>query len=440
MVMDKMRLLPFLLLSFLIHVVVLTGINISVPSSLSIPELPKLIPVEVVLIERKPSSILTFKETEFLKDALVAEVQTVMGTPSATPMKDFPGPIPKKGTFRPSLNVEQIPTPGTLPVGHEGKEVESRRVVSRSLTPPLRLPAVFHSPLDQSPLPEVEDARVLTQAKKGRGRTPPVTSEKITAPLGRNRPHPEFVSDLLPIPTVKSPVLPDKEEMILEKDENLQSHISNSAALESLRVKEAKITPQEPLMVDFERRGTFWRAENGFSILLVLDTSGSVKGPPLEGIKKSALEFVRLLRKMDRCATMTFNDEVHMIVPFSSNKNLLRRKIISLMTEGRNTVMFDALHTALLLLKKEKNERRFIILFSDGKDEGSQSTPHAVINQARKAQIPVFSLGYSSVERKYLRTLENISRRTGGIFADAPQYLEIVDLFKTASKLKSKKK
>ncbi|UCF57776.1 MAG: VWA domain-containing protein, partial [Deltaproteobacteria bacterium] len=345
------RLILFFLLSFFIHVGVLVGIDVFAPPTPATPELPRLIPVDVVLIEERPSGILTSKETEFVKDALVAEAQTAMGTPSATPLDDFPGPIPEKGTFRPSLNVEQIPTPGILPVGQEGKEVQSRRVVSRSLSPPVRLPAVPYSPPDQPPLLEPEETRILTQAEKGGVATYATTLEKVTAPLGRNRPHPEFVADLVPIPTVKSPMLPDKGEMILGTQErSLQPHVGDLAALKRLRVTETetkiaeslsdelfprKTIPLEPLVTDFEKRGTFAGAESGFSILLVLDTSGSVKGPPLEGIKKSAMEFVSLLRKVDRCAAIMFNDEARLVVPFTSDKNLLRQKIASLQTEGR---------------------------------------------------------------------------------------------------------
>jgi len=340
-------------------------------------------------------------------------------------------------------------------MGQEGKEVESRRVVSRLLSPPLRLPEIPHSPSEQSPLLEAEEPRTLTQAEKGGIPTYSTTLEKITSPLGRNRPHPEFVSDLLPIPTVKSPALPEEREMIpAGQVESLQPHIGSSTTVGPLRVvKEAerkilesrrdipspgKTPPLEPLMTEFEKKGSLV-GKKGFSMLLVLDTSGSVKGPPLDGIKKSAMEFVSLLGELDRCAVITFNDEATLVVPFTSDKNRLSREIARVLPKGRNTVLYDALGQAFILLKKEKDKRRFVVLFSDGKDEGSRSTPNKVIKRARKSQISVFCLGYSRIERRYLRTLEKISQGTGGIFAEAPHFGEIVDLFRAASHSKGKK-
>jgi hypothetical protein len=197
--MNKKKFIPSLLLSFLIHLGVLTGIDVFLAPTPGMPEWPDLIPVDMVIIEEKEEgsqSDLTLKKTEFPKDPLIAKAETAKGTPSTTPVEDFPGPIPKEGTFKPSLNVEQIPTPGVLPPGQEGKEVQSRRVVSRSLSPPQHLPEIPPSPSDQTPLLEVEEPRVLTLAEKGGIPTESTTLEKITAPLGRNRPHPEFVSDL----------------------------------------------------------------------------------------------------------------------------------------------------------------------------------------------------------------------------------------------------
>jgi Mg-chelatase subunit ChlD len=442
---NKKRLLPSLFLSLLIHLGVLTGINVVFVPTPGIPKWRELIPVDMVIIEKEEGefpSNLRLKETGFSKESLIAKAQTAKGTPSTTPLEDFPGPIPKEGTFKPSLNVEQIPTSGVLPPGQEGKEVESRRVITRSPSLPQHLPAIPHSSSDQSPILEVEEPRVLTLAERGGIPTDSTTLEKITAPLGRNRPHSEFISDLPPIPTIKSPPLPEEKEMILAKqEESLQPPIGDSPTLRPLRAlekAEKKMVRNEPLLTGFERGGTLEGVEKGFSMVIVLDTSGSVKGPPLEGIKKSALEFVTLLGKLDRCGVITFNDEASLVVPLTSDKNRLKREIASLLTKGRNTVLFDALNKASLLLREEKDNRRFVVLFSDGKDEGSRSTLQEVVDRARKEQISFFCFGYSRVERRYLKTLENISQRTGGIFAEAPHFGEIVELFRTARGLKGK--
>jgi uncharacterized protein YegL len=425
----KKRLIPSLLFSLLIHLGVLTWIDLYFVPTPVMPERHDIIPVDMVIMEEKegksPKSDLAIKETGFSKKPLIAEAEIAKGTPSITSAEDFPGPIPKEGTFKPSLSVEQAPTAGVLPAGQEGKEVESRRVTSRSPNPPQRLPAISHSSPDQSPLLEVEKPRVLTLAERGGISTDSTTLEKITVPLGRNRPHPEVISDLLPIPTMKSPASPEEREMMPARQrETSRSNIGKS---------------KEPFLTGFEKRGTFMGEGKGFAILLVLDTSGSVKGPPLEGIKKSAMEFVSLLGESDRGGVITFNDEASLVAPFTSDKNTLKQKIAGLMTKGKNTVLFDALDQAFLVMEEEKDKRRFVVLFSDGKDEGSKSTPGEMINKARKSEIAVFCLGYSRIEKKYLKALESLSQSTGGIFAEAPHFGEIVELFRAARHVKDKR-
>ena len=101
-------------------------------------------------------------------------------------------------------------------------------------------------------------------------------------------------------------------------------------------------------------------------------------------------------------------------------------------------MLFDALDLALHLLRREEERSRFVVLFSDGKDEGSQSTARDVVDRARRWHIAVFCVGYSQVERRYLKTLEDISGETGGLFAEAPQFGEVVELFRAAREVKGK--
>ena len=183
--MNKKRLIPSIFLSFLIHLAVLTGIDVYFVPTPGMPQWPDLIPVDMVIVEEEeggPRSDLTVKEAEFPREPLIAKAERAKGTPSTSPVEDFPGPIPKEGTFKPSLNVEQMPTPGVLPPGQEGKEAASRRVISRSLSPQQHLPEIPHSPSDQSPLIEVEKPRVLTLAEKGGIPVDATTLEKITSP------------------------------------------------------------------------------------------------------------------------------------------------------------------------------------------------------------------------------------------------------------------
>lgn len=170
----------------------------------------------------------------------------------------------------------------------------------------------------------------------------------------------------------------------------------------------------------------------GAAFLFVLDTSGSVKGSPLEGIKRSAAEFVGLMGPNDLAGIMTFNDTIEMVQPFTSEKGRLRQEIAKIRTHGRWTLLFDALIKAVEVIREKDREGKFLILFSDGKDEGSRASLQDVIRMIRRSGVSIVCVGYSKVEKKYLETLRTIASQTGGIAADAPEFHDVVMLYKAA--------
>ncbi len=384
------------------------------------------------------------------RKALETKSQISAGTEARIDVSDLAGPIPKEGSFEPSLSVRHSPELGGLPRSREGEEVASKPTVSTFEMPPLSLSPVQPSRSDEPPPLEVEIPRVLTEAETGGPDTYSQTIQKIEAPIGRNRPSTHSVSDLPPIPTIESPSIPEQKEMILAAPNDLP--LEGVARAQTRRQVRSDVEPRllarkretaddptfitpkkEPTTLDLDTTPSFPfpGSAKGAAFLFVLDTSGSVKGPPLEGIKSSARQFVSLMGEKDRVGVMTFNDITEMVAAFTSEKELLGRKINSIQTAGTRTVLFDALMRAIHEIETEDRESKFVILFSDGKDEGSRSTPDEVIKRARASQISIFCLGYSRVERTYLGTLDTISQGTGGIFAEAPLFEEIVELLGT---------
>jgi uncharacterized protein YegL len=174
---------------------------------------------------------------------------------------------------------------------------------------------------------------------------------------------------------------------------------------------------------------TFPGSAKEATYLFVIDTSGSVGGAPLEGIKNSAREFIRLMGQNDRAGIMTFDDDPKLISSFTSEKKLLRQKIDKLRTAGKKTVLFDALMAASNLISREDREYRFIVLISDGKDEGSHSTIDNVIQETRRSGASILSIGYSKVEKEHLTSLRKLAGQTGGDFVHAPHFHDILTLY-----------
>ena len=169
---------------------------------------------------------------------------------------------------------------------------------------------------------------------------------------------------------------------------------------------------------------------HGVNFLLAIDTSGSVKGAPLKGIKKSAHDFVNLMGPKDLAGIITFDDSVRITGSFTADKAVLHKKIDSLRPTGTRTVLYDALPEAIEMMKKKDGKTKFIVLFSDGKDEGSQTSLENAIAALSRSDISILAVGYTRVEKKYLKIMSTIAVETGGIFVHTPQFRDMINLYR----------
>ena len=153
-----------------------------------------------------------------------------------------------------------------------------------------------------------------------------------------------------------------------------------------------------PIQIEQPLSMLFPGSAQGASFVLLVDTSGSVKGNPLQGIKASAIEFVSLMGAKDRVGLMTLDDRADLINDMTSKNENLKHTLGTLQTAGKLTVLYDALLAAARLLKKEQNENRHIVLFSDGKDEGSQANLEQVIEALQQSNISILAVGFTRVD------------------------------------------
>ena len=107
-----------------------------------------------------------------------------------------------------------------------------------------------------------------------------------------------------------------------------------------------------------------------FHVVLMLDTSASTE-EKLGQIQQAAIEFVDLLNSADRVKVISFDTEVRDLNKFTNDKRTVR-EAIKQTRSGTGTRLYDAVQTALDDLRPI-NQRRAIVLFTDGVDWHSDS-------------------------------------------------------------------
>jgi VWFA-related protein len=128
------------------------------------------------------------------------------------------------------------------------------------------------------------------------------------------------------------------------------------------------------------------------SIVLVLDTSGSVAGERLARLLAASNAVIDDLRPNDQAAVITFADEVALRSPFTRDHEAVKRTLTAVRANG-STTLCDALWVALHL-KAPDESRPVVLLFTDGVDNSSWISASQALDTARQAGTVIHAIGF----------------------------------------------
>jgi VWFA-related protein len=168
------------------------------------------------------------------------------------------------------------------------------------------------------------------------------------------------------------------------------------------------------------------------SVFLALDTSGSVAGEMLSALRAAAHALVEGVPRSDHVGLLTFNSRLALRVPPSSERAAVGRVIDRLEASG-GTALRDAIYAAMRV--SAPDERRVVVVFSDGADNRSWLSAEAVRDASRRTGAIVYAVCRTPVaaetppaafgggpppqrESGSLRELRLLAESTGGLFLE----------------------
>lgn len=165
---------------------------------------------------------------------------------------------------------------------------------------------------------------------------------------------------------------------------------------------------------------------------LVIDTSASMEGAPIEAARAAATELVGALHDGDRLTVVTFDSRARLVVPSVEIDDDARQECRQALAaiEARGTTDLAAgLHLALGDLAPHASQGRVsrVVLLSDGVPNDASSIPAAVA-QASAAGITITALGFGLDYDE--SSLASIAQQTGGTFHFLEAPAELVPLFR----------
>jgi Ca-activated chloride channel family protein len=152
------------------------------------------------------------------------------------------------------------------------------------------------------------------------------------------------------------------------------------------------------------------------TVVVLLDSSASVRSDMLS-IQKAAHRFIKKLASGDRARIGFFHDQVVFGPRFTDDMSE-HSAMINQMRPQRSTHLYDALVESFGKLERVP-DRKALLVFSDGEDQGSQTSMQGALEAARQSDVSVYAvgiLGWSAADGRHANQglLEQIARLTGG--------------------------
>jgi VWFA-related protein len=132
------------------------------------------------------------------------------------------------------------------------------------------------------------------------------------------------------------------------------------------------------------------------SAVLVFESSSRI-APLLPAIQKSAIVFTQtVVGPSGEGAVLSYDDGVNRLLPFTTDNDTIEKTIATLKPGNSGARLYDALATAVGLLRDRPAERRrAIIVVGEASDNGSEERLGHVLREAQLANIVIYSVGLS---------------------------------------------
>ncbi len=172
--------------------------------------------------------------------------------------------------------------------------------------------------------------------------------------------------------------------------------------------------------------------ESPLSLTVLLDVSGSMDLQDKLRESKEALKYLMtfFIGRHDEVSLLIFADgEVEVAANFSSSKNDFLAVLEETEAYGQ-TALNDAVAVSPEFANRGGNEKRALLLITDGIENDSQYSPQHAVEIARRVDVPIYTIGYKiPLSEQYLKkykrspeltssgiidSLERFSSATGG--------------------------
>lgn len=153
------------------------------------------------------------------------------------------------------------------------------------------------------------------------------------------------------------------------------------------------------------------------SIGIVFDLSGSMTNK-IAKARSAVREFLRYIEVQDEVLLVTFSDRAQQRTEFASDDTAILNELLFAQPNG-STALLDAVAIAVRAMRKARNDRRVLLVVSDGEDNHSRFSERELRRVVEETEIQIHALGIHDRGPGMRDTwgpqiLEDLAKMTGG--------------------------
>ncbi len=154
------------------------------------------------------------------------------------------------------------------------------------------------------------------------------------------------------------------------------------------------------------------------SLGVIFDMSGSMANK-IEKSREAVVEFFKTANPEDEFFVIAFNDKPRLISDFTNSVDQVQGQLVYAVPKGR-TALLDAIYLGIAKMRQAKQQRKALLIISDGGDNHSRYTEHEIKSMVREADVQIYAIGLfdhtprSDEERYGPELLAEVTDVTGG--------------------------
>jgi Ca-activated chloride channel homolog len=128
------------------------------------------------------------------------------------------------------------------------------------------------------------------------------------------------------------------------------------------------------------------------SIGIILDASKSMESK-IRTAQRAVDRFLAMIHENDEVFLMSFAMRASLIADFTSDRTKLRNALMTGINVSGGTSLYDSLYQALQKVKQGRNQKKVVLLVTDGEDTTSLTRFDKALQNIREADMLVYSVG-----------------------------------------------